>query len=219
MSFLPVRLPPGVDLRRAGRSRRGAGVRVGLRGRGHRQPGGGPPALRRRGRRNPDRRPARNPEPLRHARRGGLAPPHGRPRRGGAGVRRPCRPRATWSAPPQRCCWRRCRTGRSAARTIRRPALPNWSSGAGVEPGAFGKIRVSSGPLRFPSGQADMTTADTPLLQEVAALLVDALNLDTLAADIDLRHRSTATASASIRSTSSKWRWSSPSAMASSPPR
>ncbi|NYG33583.1 acyl carrier protein [Sphaerotilus montanus] len=30
-----------------------------------------------------------------------------------------------------------------------------------------------------------MTTADTPLLQEVAALLVDALNLDTLAADID----------------------------------
>ncbi|MEX8495673.1 phosphopantetheine-binding protein [Sphaerotilus sp.] len=30
-----------------------------------------------------------------------------------------------------------------------------------------------------------MTTADTPLLQEVAALLVDALNLDTPAADID----------------------------------
>jgi acyl carrier protein len=30
-----------------------------------------------------------------------------------------------------------------------------------------------------------MTTADTPLLQEVAALLVDALNLDTAAADID----------------------------------
>ena len=32
-----------------------------------------------------------------------------------------------------------------------------------------------------------MTTADTPLLQEVAALLVDALNLDTAAADIDLQ--------------------------------
>jgi len=30
-----------------------------------------------------------------------------------------------------------------------------------------------------------MTIADTSLLQEVAALLVDALNLDTLAADID----------------------------------
>ena len=30
-----------------------------------------------------------------------------------------------------------------------------------------------------------MTIADTPLLQEVAALLVDALNLDTAAADID----------------------------------
>ena len=30
-----------------------------------------------------------------------------------------------------------------------------------------------------------MTTADTSLLQEVAALLVDALNLDTLVADID----------------------------------
>jgi acyl carrier protein len=37
----------------------------------------------------------------------------------------------------------------------------------------------------LPPGQADMTTADTPLLQEVAALLVDALNLDTPAADID----------------------------------
>lgn len=30
-----------------------------------------------------------------------------------------------------------------------------------------------------------MTTADTTLIQEVAALLVDALNLDTAAADID----------------------------------
>lgn len=30
-----------------------------------------------------------------------------------------------------------------------------------------------------------MTTADTTLLQEVAALLVDSLNLDTPAADID----------------------------------
>jgi acyl carrier protein len=30
-----------------------------------------------------------------------------------------------------------------------------------------------------------MTTADTTLLQEVAALLVDALNLDTAPADID----------------------------------
>ena len=30
-----------------------------------------------------------------------------------------------------------------------------------------------------------MTTADTPLLQEVAALLVDALNLETPASEID----------------------------------
>jgi acyl carrier protein len=30
-----------------------------------------------------------------------------------------------------------------------------------------------------------MTTADTPLLQEVAALLVEALNLDTPASEID----------------------------------
>jgi acyl carrier protein len=36
-----------------------------------------------------------------------------------------------------------------------------------------------------PQGRADMTTADTTLIQEVAALLVDALNLDTAASDID----------------------------------
>jgi len=60
------------------------------------------------------------------------------------------------------------------------------STGEAVVP--FGKIRVSSdrsATLRHTQGRADMTTADTTLIQEVAALLVDALNLDTAAADID----------------------------------